>query len=93
MAPGPALQFLPHPVLPQSVNILLRTKGVEFARHCDSCHNPVAVLAGALDTNYAGDRSFDSRWRYLHGLPLDPERGFKVGKRRICHGRAFGHGR
>jgi tetratricopeptide (TPR) repeat protein len=42
-----------------SVNILLRTKGVEYARHCDSCHNPVAVLAGALDTHYTGDRSFD----------------------------------
>ncbi len=48
------------PFYRQSVNILLRTKGVEFARHCDSCHNPVAVLAGALDSHYTGDRSFDS---------------------------------
>ena len=24
-----------------SVNILLRTKGIEFTRHCDSCHNPI----------------------------------------------------
>jgi hypothetical protein len=31
-----------------SVNIVMRTKGIEFARHCDSCHNPVAVLAGGL---------------------------------------------
>ena len=31
-----------------SVNILIRTKGIQFARHCDSCHNPVGVLAGAL---------------------------------------------
>ena len=23
-----------------SVNILVRTKGIEFSRHCDSCHNP-----------------------------------------------------
>jgi hypothetical protein len=30
-----------------SVNILMRTKGIEFARHCDSCHNPVGVLGGA----------------------------------------------
>jgi len=29
-----------------SVNILIRTKGIEFSRHCDSCHNPIAVLAG-----------------------------------------------
>jgi hypothetical protein len=47
------------PFYRQSVNILLRTKGVEYARHCDSCHNPVGVLAGALDSHYTGDRSFD----------------------------------
>jgi len=42
-----------------SVNILIRTKGIEFARHCDSCHNPVGVLAGALSTGSTLDRSFD----------------------------------
>ena len=42
-----------------SVNILIRTKGIDFARHCDSCHNPVGILAGALDKNATGDRSFD----------------------------------
>jgi tetratricopeptide (TPR) repeat protein len=42
-----------------SVNVLLRTKGPEFARHCDSCHNPVGVFAGALDSNSTVDRSFD----------------------------------
>lgn len=42
-----------------SVNILIRTKGIESARHCDSCHNPVAVLAGALNTGSTLDRSFD----------------------------------
>lgn len=42
-----------------SVNILIRTKGIEFARHCDSCHNPVGVLAGALTTGAEGDRTFD----------------------------------
>ena len=42
-----------------SVNILLRTKGIEFARHCDSCHNPVGILAGALDRNSTMDRFFD----------------------------------
>jgi tetratricopeptide (TPR) repeat protein len=42
-----------------SVNILIRTKGIDFARHCDSCHNPVGVLAGALDEHAEGDRSFD----------------------------------
>ncbi len=42
-----------------SVNILLRTKGIEFTRHCDSCHNPVGVLAGALNKGSTLDRSFD----------------------------------
>src|SRR6202050_5406582 len=42
-----------------SVNILLRTKGIEFTRHCDSCHNPIGVLSGALTQNSKVDRSFD----------------------------------
>jgi len=42
-----------------SVNILIRTRGIEFARHCDSCHNPIAVLSGALNPGSALDRSFD----------------------------------
>jgi Tfp pilus assembly protein PilF len=42
-----------------SVNILIRTKGIEFSRHCDSCHNPVGLLTGALTENSALDRSFD----------------------------------
>ena len=42
-----------------SVNILMRTKGIEFARHCDSCHNPIAVLAGAMNPSSTVDRSFD----------------------------------
>ncbi len=40
-----------------SVNILLRTKGIEFARHCDSCHNPVGVLSGALSKSSNVDRT------------------------------------
>jgi tetratricopeptide (TPR) repeat protein len=42
-----------------SVNILIRTKGIEFSRHCDSCHNPVGVVTGALTTGSSADRSFD----------------------------------
>ncbi|MFY9643928.1 MAG: multiheme c-type cytochrome, partial [Terriglobales bacterium] len=42
-----------------SVNILIRTQGIEFSRHCDSCHNPIAVLSGALTQNSHVDRSFD----------------------------------
>ena len=42
-----------------SVNILPRTTGIEFARHCDSCHNPIGVLAGALTQNAKVNREFD----------------------------------
>ena len=42
-----------------SVNILLRTKGIEFTRHCDSCHNPVGVLTGGLTQDSKVDRQFD----------------------------------
>jgi Tfp pilus assembly protein PilF len=42
-----------------SVNILIRTKGIEFSRHCDSCHNPIAVVSGALTKDGQVDRSFD----------------------------------
>ena len=42
-----------------SVNILPRTAGIEFTRHCDSCHNPVGVLAGAMTQNSQVDRQFD----------------------------------
>src|ERR1700691_1234903 len=42
-----------------SVNILVRTKGIEFSRHCDSCHNPIAVLSGGLTQESHVDRRFD----------------------------------
>jgi tetratricopeptide (TPR) repeat protein len=42
-----------------SVNILLRTKGIEFTRHCDSCHNPIGVLSGALTESLTYDSQVD----------------------------------
>lgn len=42
-----------------SVNILIRTKGIEFSRHCDSCHNPIGLLSGALTQNSQVNRKFD----------------------------------
>jgi tetratricopeptide (TPR) repeat protein len=42
-----------------SVNLLLRdkTRGIAFARHCDSCHNPISVLGGGLTEDSKVDRS------------------------------------
>jgi len=42
-----------------SVNSLIRNRGIEYSRHCDSCHNPIAVLSGALTRDSQVDRSFD----------------------------------
>lgn len=36
------------PFYRESVDILLRTRGIEFTRHCESCHTPVALFAGTL---------------------------------------------
>ncbi len=47
------------PFYQTSVQILIKTKGIEFARHCDSCHNPIGVVSGALTPNSSVDRHFD----------------------------------
>jgi Flp pilus assembly protein TadD len=47
------------PFYRNSVNILLRTRGIEFARHCDSCHNPIAVVSGGMTEDSQVDRKFD----------------------------------
>jgi len=38
------------PFYRESADILLRTRGIEFTRHCESCHTPVALFSGALDS-------------------------------------------
>jgi tetratricopeptide (TPR) repeat protein len=48
------------PFYQRSVSILRSAKGIEFTRHCESCHNPIAVLSGALTENSKVDRSFDN---------------------------------
>lgn len=39
------------PFYRESADILLRTRGIEFTRHCESCHTPVALFSGALARN------------------------------------------
>ncbi len=48
------------PFYQTSVQIVMKTKGIEFARHCDSCHNPIGVLSGALNPVSKVDRKFDN---------------------------------
>ncbi len=36
------------PFYRESADILLKTRGIELTRHCESCHTPVALFSGAL---------------------------------------------
>ena len=47
------------PFYKESVDILQRQRGVEFTRHCESCHAPVALLSGALTTGSREPRALD----------------------------------
>jgi len=47
------------PFYKKNVEMLIHQKGIEFTRHCEGCHNPIALFSGALTTNSTLDRSFD----------------------------------
>jgi hypothetical protein len=47
------------PFYKESVDLLLRSRGIESTRHCESCHAPVSLLSGALTTGSREPRSFD----------------------------------
>jgi Flp pilus assembly protein TadD len=41
----------------KNVDLLIQQKGIEHTRHCEGCHNPVALFSGALTTGSKVDRS------------------------------------
>jgi hypothetical protein len=47
------------PFYKKNVDLLIQQKGIEFTRHCEGCHNPIALFSGALTANSTVDRSFD----------------------------------
>ncbi len=47
------------PFYRESADILLRTRGIEYTRHCEACHTPVALFAGALTTGSTEPRDSD----------------------------------
>lgn len=47
------------PFYRKNVDMLISQKGIEFTRHCEGCHNPIALVSGALTSNSPVDRSFD----------------------------------
>ncbi|MFN0112782.1 MAG: tetratricopeptide repeat protein [Blastocatellia bacterium] len=55
------------PFYRESADILLKTRGIEFTRHCESCHTPVALFSGALVSTATG------RDRVAPFTPLDDE--------------------
>lgn len=45
------------PFYRESADILLNTRGIEFTRHCESCHTPVALLSGTLTKGVGSDKA------------------------------------
>jgi tetratricopeptide (TPR) repeat protein len=43
----------------RNVELLNNSKGIESSRHCEGCHNPVALFSGALTTGSKLARPFD----------------------------------
>ena len=43
----------------KNVNLLIEEKGVQFSRHCEGCHNPVALLSGDLSQGMPRKRPFE----------------------------------
>jgi len=43
----------------KSVNMLIDEKGVQFSRHCEGCHNPVALFSGDLSQGMPKTRPFE----------------------------------
>ena len=47
------------PFYQKNVKDLQNQKGIEFTRHCESCHNPAALFSGALTKGSKVKRPFD----------------------------------
>jgi tetratricopeptide (TPR) repeat protein len=43
----------------KNVNSLINEKGVQYSRHCEGCHNPVALLSGDLSQGMPKKRPFE----------------------------------
>ena len=47
------------PFYVKSADMLTHEKGIEYTRHCEGCHNPIALLSGSLTKDSKLERSFD----------------------------------
>lgn len=48
------------PFYTKNVQLLIDEKGMPTARHCEGCHNPIALFSGALTPGSKVKRSFDN---------------------------------
>ena len=48
------------PFYVKNVNLLIQQKGIAYTRHCEGCHNPIALFSGALTANSTVNRTFDN---------------------------------
>ncbi len=44
----------------KNVNLLSSERGIEYSRHCEGCHNPIALVSGALTKGSPINRNFDN---------------------------------
>jgi tetratricopeptide (TPR) repeat protein len=44
----------------KNVNMLMSTKGNEYARHCEGCHNPIGLLSGTITKGVSQKRPTDN---------------------------------
>jgi hypothetical protein len=47
------------PFYQKNIEDFMKQYGVETTRHCESCHNPIALVSGALTTGSKAARPFD----------------------------------
>ncbi|MHB1022938.1 MAG: multiheme c-type cytochrome [Acidobacteriaceae bacterium] len=43
----------------KNVNMMMKEKGIEYSRHCEGCHNPIALMSGVLTEKGTTHRPFD----------------------------------
>ena len=43
----------------RNTDLLKKEKGVEYTRHCEGCHDPIALVSGALTPNGPGRKWYD----------------------------------
>ena len=44
----------------KNVDMLINEKGIAYTRHCEGCHNPIALVSGALTPGSTINRKFDA---------------------------------